>query len=154
MANVTRYTPTILPTLENDPFNSVFRRFFGENLLEPVARPFGWMPAIEIAENNEELLLTAELPGLDAKDVQLTIEDDVLTLRGEKVQEKKDLGEKAANMKFHVFERFYGAFTRSFTLPRAVDPTKIVAEFNKGVLTVRMPKTAQAKGRVVNIATK
>jgi HSP20 family protein len=151
MAAITRFTPPLMPSFtEPDPFNTVLRRFFGDNLLEPQARQLGWMPNIEITETNDELLLTAELPGLDIKDVQLTIEDNVLTLRGEKQQDVKEGEEK----KFHLFERFYGSFTRSFSLPRTVDTAKVVAEFEKGVLKVKMPKAPNAKGKVVNIVAR
>jgi HSP20 family protein len=151
MSTITRYTPSNFPSLlEPEGFNQVFRRLWGDNLVEPMPRMLGWMPAVEIVENPEAILITAELPGLEIKDIQLTIEGDVLTLKGEKVREKKE--DEAA--KYHVFERFYGTFTRSFTLPRSVDVSKVKAEFNKGVLLVTLPKTAEAKGRVINILAK
>lgn len=132
---------------EMDEVQNRLRRFFsdtfpGEAL--PMTEPLGWMPAVEIVENAEEILLTAELPGLKKENVEVTFEEDVLTIRGEKKEEKREgNGEK----RFHMLERTYGAFRRSFTLPRTVDPGKIAADFKDGVLTVRMPKSAQAKAK-------
>lgn len=148
MANVTRYVPSLLPSmLEPDGFNSVLRRFFGENALEPMAAPLGWIPPCEITESKDDLVLMAELPGISPEDVHLTLEDDVLTLRGERKSETK--GQDA---KVHLLERSYGSFARSFTLPRSVDASRVRAEWRNGILTVTMPKTAVAKGRVIDIA--
>lgn len=150
MANINRYTPTLLPSLlEPDGFNAVFRRFLGENLLEPKAMPLAWMPACELTENGDHLVLVAELPGVKPEEVHLTVEGDVLTLRGEKLEVRKEQEEK-----FHLYERNYGSFTRSFVLPRPIDATKVEAEWKNGILTVKMPKTAAAKGRVVNITVR
>lgn len=110
----------------------------------------GWMPPVEIVEQPDALVLTAELPGLDAKDIDVSFEDDVLTIRGEKHEEKHEEREEP---KFHMFERYYGSFSRSFTLPRRIDPARIVAEFRNGVLMVTMPKAADevAKGRKIEV---
>jgi HSP20 family molecular chaperone IbpA len=132
------------------------RKMF-ENVLTPydsdfLAQPIGFLPATDIVETEDQLVLTAELPGLEKKDVEITVDEGVLTLRGEKFEEKKEDEDK----KFHLFERTYGSFQRSFTLPRGVDAGKITAEFDKGVLKVFLPKTAEAKvkGRKVEIANK
>lgn len=119
---------------------------------EVFAQPIGWMPPTDVVESDKELTLTAELPGLELKDIDISVDEGVLTVRGEKVEEKAEEEEK----KYHVFERTYGAFQRSFTLPRSVDPTKISAEFVKGVLTVHMPKAAEAKpkGRKIEVVEK
>ena len=117
------------------------------------AETIGWSPATEIAETPTELSLTAELPGMEKKDVDISVEDGVLTLRGEKTQERTEGKDKK---EYYLWERSYGAFERSFTLPRTVDPSKISAEFDKGVLKVKMPKTeeAKSKGRKIEIAAK
>lgn len=110
----------------------------------------GWVPATELTENQDELLLTAELPGLDRKDIDIAVDEGVLTIRGEKAEERKE-GEE--DKKYYLWERTYGSFQRSFVLPRNIDATKITAEFEKGVLKVRLPKTAEskAKGRKIEI---
>jgi HSP20 family protein len=116
-----------------------------------VTQPIGFLPAAEIVEKDDQIVLTAELPGLEKKDVEIIVDDDVLTLRGEKLEEKKE-----EDKKFHLYERTYGTFQRSFTVPRGVDPAKITAEFDKGILKIFLPKTAEAKakGRKVEIDTK
>ena len=113
----------------------------------------GWMPAIEVTESATEMIVSAELPGLEKKDVDIAVDDDLLTISGEKLEEKT---EGVDEKKFHVWERSYGAFRRSFSLPRVVDASKINAEFKNGVLKIHMPKTtaAQAKGRKIEIAVK
>jgi len=110
------------------------------------------MPATEIIETAEELTLTAELPGMDQKDIDVSVGEGVLTFRGEKLEEKKEV---EADKKVYLFERNYGSFERSFALPSTVDIAKITAAFDKGVLTIHLPKTleAKAKGRKVEIKT-
>lgn len=160
----TRRSPRTVFTSRNDfsPFSafddvdSRVRAFLaGEsNPLDAVALPqaMGWSPSTEIVETPEELVLTAEFPGMDRKDIDISVDDGVLTLSGEKSAERKDEDKKT----FLVWERSYGSFQRSFTLPRSVDTSKISAEFTQGVLKVRMPKSAEAKskGRKIEIETK
>ena len=113
----------------------------------------GWLPPTEISESEEEMLITSELPGMDRKDIDINVEDGVLTIRGEKKEElKKEEGEK--EKKYHLVERTYGSFERSFALSSLVDASKISAEFDKGVLKVHLPKTAEAKvkGRKIEVA--
>lgn len=118
---------------------------------DAMAAPIGWMPAMEITETPAELIATAELPGLEKKDVDIAVEDGLLTISGEKTEEKTEGSEKK---KYHLWERTYGSFQRSFSLPRDVDASKITAEFKNGLLKVHMPKTneAQVKGRKIEIA--
>ncbi len=97
-------------------------------------------PAVDIAEDDAAYKVTAELPGMSEKEIEVVVSGDVLTLKGEKRQEKE---QKERN--FYLSERSYGAFQRSFHVPEGADRDKIVAEFSKGVLTITMPKTAQAK---------
>jgi len=141
---------------EMDEVQNRLRRFFANGFgLEgfPLSEPVGWVPTVEIIENEDALILTAELPGLTKENVEITFENDRLTIRGEKLEEKKEgNGEK----RYHLWERAYGAFQRTFMLPRTVDFANIAADFKDGVLTVRMPKTAlaKAKGRKIDIASK
>jgi HSP20 family protein len=140
-----------------DPFAEIemlpaMRRFFeGLEPLPPLKERVGWMPIVDVAETPEELVLTAELPGLMAKDVNVRVENGVLTLYGEKKETKEEADEKR---RYHLFERFYGEFRRTFTLPRAVNAEKVTAAFENGVLTIRMPKTPEAKGHAIPIVTK
>ena len=141
-----------LPTLE-DVENRVGRfmeRVFAEPLgatLFPEA--IGWVPMMDIVETPTELTLSAELPGVDRKDVDVSVDDGVLTIRGEKSEERKEEGDK----KVYLYERSYGSFQRSFSLPANVDASKIAADFDKGVLKVHMPKGPEAKpkGRKIEV---
>ena len=96
-------------------------------------------PDIDIRENDKEIILEAELPGIDEKDIDILVRDGVLSLRGEKKSERDD---KKDN--FHLVERSYGSFERSFRLPDSADEAQIKADFNKGVLRIVVPKRAEA----------
>jgi len=97
-------------------------------------------PAVDVTEDDKAYKIEAELPGLDEKDIDVTVNGDLLVLKGEKRQEKE---EKDKNT--YVCERSYGSFQRAFSLPDGVDRNKIVADFSKGVLTVTLPKNAEAQ---------
>jgi len=103
-------------------------------------------PAVDITEDDSGYKITAELPGLEDKDVEVTLTDDVLTIKGEKSTETE---KKEKN--YHLSERSYGAFRRSFVLPESVDSDKIVASVAKGVLTVAVPKAAAAKPKTIEV---
>jgi HSP20 family protein len=105
------------------------------------------MPSVDVAETDDELQVTADLPGMSEKDVEVSVDDQVLTLRGEK---RMDREEKKKN--WHVIERAYGSFHRSIPLPSGLDESRIKAQFKNGVLTVRLPKTPEAKSRRRTIA--
>ena len=99
-----------------------------------------WVPTVDIEEGKQDYHITAELPGLKKEDVKITVQEGVLTLQGERKQEKEEQGKR-----FHRVERSYGAFVRSFALPDAVDEAKVSAEFKDGVLNIRLPKSERAK---------
>jgi HSP20 family protein len=105
-----------------------------------------WAPAVDIYEQENNIVLKAELPGVDPKDVDIRLENNTLTLRGER---KFDNEVKKEN--YHRVERAYGAFTRSFTLPTVVDQNSIKAEFKDGVLRVTLPKREEAKPKQIQI---
>jgi HSP20 family protein len=111
------------------------------------ASSFGFSaPAIDMSEDERAYKISAELPGIDAKDIEVSVSGDTLVLKGEKRQEKE---EKDKN--YHFSERSYGSFQRSFQLPSSVDRNKVAADFSKGVLTITLPKTAEAKKPVKKI---
>lgn len=115
----------------------------------PLHSPDGtWMPAMTVEENANELRLTAELPGMGADDIELELENHVLTLRGEKTETRESDDEAR---RVHLSERRYGSFLRSFTLPRTVKAEEIDAEFVDGVLHVRLPKVPEAKSRRISV---
>jgi len=106
-------------------------------------------PRVDISDTDNEVEISVELPGLDEKDIDVTLTDDVLTIRGEKKAEKE---EKRSG--YYMSERTYGAFHRSIPLPAGVDSSKADARFKKGVLTIQMPKTPEAKSKVRRIEVK
>ena len=144
---ITRYIsrPSLFstPLLEDMP-ERLRRMFEGGLTVEPLAESLGWMPAMEIAETDEAFVVTAEVPGINAKDVDISIDDGVLTLSGEKKEEHEE-GKEGS--KFHMWERRYGSFRRSFTLPQAVEADKVSARAADGILTVTLPKTRKAKAQ-------
>ncbi len=106
-------------------------------------------PAIDMSEDEQSYKICAELPGLDPKDVDISVSGDMLTLKGEKRQETE---RKEQN--YHFSERSYGSFQRAFQLPGSVDRDKISADYSKGVLTIHMPKTAEAQRQPKKIEVK
>ena len=110
-----------------------------------------WAPAVDIYEQNGNLVLQAEVPGLDPKDVDVRVENNVLTLRGE-----RKLEQNVNKDNYHRVERSYGSFSRSLTLPFAVDPDKAKATFKNGVLSISLPKPpeVQAKAKKIAISTR
>lgn len=105
-----------------------------------------WTPAVDVEETPEHLVLRAELPGMAMDDIDVELEDGVLTIQGEKKEEQRD--ESAQGL---LYERRWGTFARRFTLPRAVNPDGITAQYTHGILTVRVPKAEEAKGRKIQI---
>lgn len=124
----------------------VFEDMVNRMLSEPSSsRP--WAPAVDILENENELVLKADLPDVDLKDVDIEIENGTLTLKGERKFERKEGGKEG----YHRIERSYGAFMRCFALPDSVDTDKVKADYKNGVLTVTLPKKEIAKPRSVKI---
>lgn len=109
----------------------------------------GWVPAVDLSEDGDKFTLRAEMPGLDKKDIKLSLEDRVLTLSGE-----KKLDREKKERSFYLVERCDGRFSRSFTLPAKVDGEKIKAEFKHGILEIELPKAAEAKSREIEIQLK
>ncbi len=105
-----------------------------------------WNPSVDIYETENELVLKAELPGIDEDDIEIKLEDNTLTLKGDRKFEKETKEEN-----FHRIERSYGSFYRSFTLPRNIDQDKIKAESESGILKITMPKKAELKPKKVKI---
>jgi HSP20 family protein len=126
----------------------VFEDAFNRILSEPRAgRP--WSPAVDIFETEDELVLKADVPEVELKDIDVHVENQTLTLSGERKFENADTSKG-----YHRIERGYGQFTRSFTVPQTVDTEKVAAEYHNGVLTVKLPKKAAAKARQVKIEVK
>jgi HSP20 family protein len=135
-----------------NPFDSLQREIdrvfdeFGKGF--PAFGAGNLTPTVDVSESDKEIEITAELPGLEDKDVQVNIADNVLTIRGEKKAEKED-----KNKNYHVVERSYGSFVRTLALPDGVDPGSIKATLSKGVLKVTVPKPAPSQVKKVEIKT-
>ena len=133
-----------------DMWRSPFSRSFFD--IGPVWRPqsaLTAMPAVNVAETDKAYEITAELPGMDEKNIEVKVADDVLTIKGEK-QEEKEEKEKD----YYLSERSFGSFQRSFQVPNGVDTDKIDANFKNGVLTVILPKSTEAQRAEKKIAVK
>jgi HSP20 family protein len=105
-----------------------------------------WIPSVDIYEDQDRLVLEADLPGLKREDFDISVENNVITLKGERKFEKKVEGDN-----YHRVERSYGAFSRSFTLPQTVTPDGATAEFENGILHVTLPKREETKARKIEI---
>ncbi len=133
-------------------FEDLFSRYspmFGRSVATAAGNDTGaaeWRPAADVSETNAEYLIKAELPAVERKDVAVTVQEGVLTIRGERRYERRDESERQ-----HRVESFYGSFARSFSLPPDADATRITAESRDGVLTVRIPKAEAAKPRAIDI---
>ena len=118
----------------------------GRRGLQPLAAEFA--PAVDVKETDTQVVVKAEVPGIEAKDINISVTGDVLTIKGEKKSERE---EKEEN--YHIVERSYGSFSRSLALPGAVKLDKIEAKYDKGVLTVTCPKKEEVKPKAIEIKT-
>ncbi|MFW6180634.1 MAG: Hsp20/alpha crystallin family protein [Spirochaetota bacterium] len=109
----------------------------------------GWAPAIDVTETDQEIVVKADIPGIDQKDLEVTLSGDNLVIKGERKEEKEEKGRH-----FHRVERRYGGFQRAIPLPAVVDADKIKADYENGVLEVHLPKTEEARQRKIKINVK
>jgi HSP20 family protein len=105
-----------------------------------------WAPSMDVSETRDSVVCKVEVPGMEQKDIQISLQESLLTIKGEKKQEKEEKDEH-----YHRVERSYGAFTRSLRLPVAVDAGKVTATVKSGVLTVTLPKTTAARGTTIPV---
>ena len=134
-------------TLQSRFFEPFFGRF---NFLEDELPSGTWAPAVDVAEEGDKILVKVEVPGMDEKDIKINFEDGTLTVTGERQFERKD------ERNYHRIERAYGTFTRTFSLPRTVDPNAITANYRNGILEIEIPKKEEAKPKqiAINVGTK
>ena len=143
---ITRWNPSFARTTLDRAFESAFN-----DMLRPISgreetRNRSWVPSIDIKETAEALTLVADLPGLSSEDVNLTIENNTLTLGGERYFENEESQDD-----YHRVERSFGRFTRSFTLPQNIETSNVGAAFDNGVLTITLPKKEKAKALKIAI---
>jgi HSP20 family protein len=149
----------VVPTKreENNPvvlfrqeMNSLFDNFFHGFDIEPAWGRLGsFNPRVDVKESDKEIAIAAELPGMEDRDIDISLTKDALTIKGEKKQEKEDKGKD-----YYRMERSYGSFTRTIPLPAEIDTEKAKAEFKKGVLNITLPKTAKAIKETKKISVK
>ncbi|MBN1352018.1 Hsp20/alpha crystallin family protein [candidate division KSB1 bacterium] len=128
--------------------DSVFDRFSGVQR-DTTWGSGTWQPAVDLVENDNEFVLTAELPGLEKKDISLNIVNNVVTLKGE-----KNISKEVKEDKYYRLERSSGSFQRSFSLPKGVQTARVSAEFKEGILKVVLPKMEEVKPKAIPIAVK
>jgi len=132
-------------------FRQEFDDLFNRCLVNPfnlgsLAQFGAWGPSLDLVESDNELTVTAELPGVNPKEIEVNVTGNTLTIRGEKKQEREEKGKD-----FHRVERHYGSFHRSVELPVAVDADQVKAEYKDGVLTLRLPKHPEAKPKKIPV---
>ena len=140
--------PTDLLNVQRE-INGLFDRFFRTDERDDSLFTSSWSPAVDVAEHDSEYLVNVELPGVNKDDVKITMQDNMLTIRGEKKQEKE-----TKESDYHRVERSYGSFQRSFTLPMHVKSDKIDASYRDGILTVTLPKAEEAKPKQIEVRVK
>jgi HSP20 family protein len=143
---ITRWRPFRDVVSIQDEMNRLFDDFFGRPLVKTEWTEGVWTPIVDVSEDKDNVVIKAEMPGMKKEDVRISVQDNVVTLKGEKKQEKE---EKDKN--YHRIERSYGSFCRSFQLPTVVKTDKIKASYKDGVLSVTLPKTEEVKPKEIPI---
>lgn len=145
-----RWRPRLMarsPFRELARFEREMEDMFGRMPAWPFGeRERGWAPAVDMVDRQDEIVLRADLPGLAEKDIEVTVEDGGVTIRGERKEETEEKKED-----YYYSERTYGMFARTLPLPTSVDADKVKATFKGGVLEVHLPKSKEAKGRKIEI---
>ena len=148
MADMIPWTTGELGRMRQE-MDNLFERFFEGFPRLGLTRRTGLTPSIDLSETKDDIIVKAEIAGIDGKDIDISLYGNVLSIKGEKRQEKVDEDED-----FHRIERSYGAFSRSVSLPCEVEETKITATYEKGVLKIRLPKCEPSKPRRIKIDVK
>jgi len=147
--SLTKHTYRTAPWNDLDVLANRMNRIFGDSSFGNLTYGANWVPPVSVEERNGEILLTAELPGMTGNEVEINLENNVLTISGEKTEAREE-GQPSG--KFHLVERSFGSFRRSFTLPRTIRADAITAEVDNGLLTVRLPKADEALSRKIEIS--
>src|SRR5215471_3961061 len=146
MTVITRWDPFREFSTLQDRMNRLFRESFGPEGREESLITTSFAPPVDVYEDEHNVTLKIEVPGIDEKDIDVRVENNILTVHGERKIEKE---EKQEN--YRRVERQYGSFTRTFTLPQTVDTENVSAHYDKGVLKITLPKKAQAKPKQIKV---
>ncbi len=142
---LTRFTPIrVSPWREVGDLSHSLGRLFGEAALGGA-----WTPAVSVEESTDELVFSVEVPGVAREAISVEVKNDVLTIRGEKTEEREETPE---DLRHHVVERRFGSFQRTFKLPRTVSVDDVHADYKDGLLSIRVPKLPEAKSRPIEIS--
>lgn len=141
-----RWTPIRGMTGFQDEMNRLFNEFFASSPDQGETGALLWNPLVDIAETKDDIIVKAEIPGMKKDDIKVVIQDNVLTLKGEKQEEKQE-----KDKTYHRVERSYGSFERSFSLPVSVQVDQVKADYKEGVLTINLPKAEEAKPKEVSV---
>ncbi len=144
---IVRWEPFRDLLTSQDRFNRLFNQTLGQVFGEEDGKLGTWSPAVDIFENDQNVVLKAELPGIDPKDVDVQVENNTLYLKGQRKFEN-EVKEKD----YHRIERSYGTFMRSFSLPITINAEKVTADYKNGVLTLTLPKKEEAKPKTIKIS--
>jgi HSP20 family protein len=144
-----RWNPAVDMLGIQGDINRMFDNFFGLRRTQRDMDGMRWTPRVNIEENDDRFELTAEIPGMEKNDINIDLRDHVLLIKGEKKFEKEK-----ENKDFQIFERCYGEFARTFTLPENVDTDKIEAEYKNGILMINIPKIEQAQPKEIKVKVK
>ena len=146
---IVSWEPLRDPVSTQDRFSRLFNEALSPLFEGSATEARTWSPAVDVFETDQNVVLEAELPGLDPKDVEVRVEDGTLYLKGERKFENE-----VKEDNYHRIERSYGSFVRSFTLPSSVDADKAVADYKSGVLTLTLPKREESKPKTIKIVSK
>jgi HSP20 family protein len=143
MASLLNLIPKREHFLTTDMFDRFFNDFYPMSIFKEKDE---WLPAFDIVENEKEYIVSTELPGMEAKDIDVTLSDGILTVKGEKRQEHEDKGED-----YHRIERRYGSFHRSFKIPEKIEKEGVDANYKEGVLKLTLPKTEKSETKKIEV---
>ena len=146
--NLTQWNPTREFVQLQDRINRLFGDTYGRTGNEGLMNQGTWIPPVDIYRNGNEIVVKAELPDMNRDDIHVTVDENTLTINGE-----KKIAKEVKEDQFQRIERTYGTFTRSFTLPPNVETTKLAAEYRDGVLTIKIPLKEEAKPREIEVRT-
>jgi HSP20 family protein len=146
MADIVEWKPFREVSRLRREMDRLWDDFFGPGRKALRPMEMEWAPAVDVSETADQVVIKAEIPGMEAKDIDISLAGDVLTIKGEKKSERE---EKKEN--YHLVERSYGSFSRSLKLPAAVDMDKVEASYKQGVLTISCPKKEEVKPKAIEI---
>ena len=143
---ITRWKPRRDMITIQDDMNRFFEDFFGRPMVKTEWSEGAWHPSVDISENKDNLIIQAEMPGMNKEEIEISLHQGSLIISGERKEETKEEDSEASRS-----ERFFGRFQRALELPKPVDPNKVTANYKDGILTVTLPKTEESKPKQITV---